>query len=141
MHPKKKRTKLTTGGKITLTAFSLMGFIGGWNLIAHLDKPTAQADELPPRPASSPVLPAPTPWPTVPPLVDRQPVPTLLPTRTILGADQPPVSFKPEVQPVQIAPLPTLAPLPALAPLPELPAAPPPPPPPPVPNQQWSGGS
>ena len=72
--PKRKRVKFTTSAKVTLAAMSVMGFIGGWDLIARLESSDAQAgpqipDDLLPalRPVTEPAI-TPTPWPTIPPL-------------------------------------------------------------------------
>ncbi len=133
--PRKRPAKFTTGARVTLAALSLLSFIGGWNLIARQEAPAAQADDpvLPPTPTPgpAPVAPLPTPWPTLPPLADIPPVPTLIPTRTHSspsGAVRGDVTEKSEAT-IKSAPLPALAPLPTLAPLPEMPVAPPPPPP------------
>ncbi len=151
----KKRAKFTNSARITLSALSLLGFVGGWNLIGQLEKEDeALASEpvAPPTPVQASVttnfVPKFPEWPTISPMTEIAPVPTLIPTRTTLG--QIDASFTQDstlnVEPVldQIpvaAPVPTLAPLPALAPLPELPSAPLPPPPPPPPVQQQSSGS
>jgi hypothetical protein len=142
--PKRKRAAFTGSAKVTLAALSVLGFIGGWDVIARLDHhKEAQASEpVPVSPAANArVLAQPIPWPTIPPLPELSPIPTLVPTLTTAGqrgdslaAAQPGQQIAPAA--IQIAPLPTLAPLPALAPLPTLPAPPPPPPPAPV----WNGG-
>ena len=139
-------SKFTGSARVTLAAVSLIGFVGSWNLIAHVENRQAQANEPPPTPVPTiaPVViaPAPTPWPTIAPLADLQPVPTL---RSVTNsaidsvsetAVNPVISL--DIAPIQIAPLPTMAPLPAI---PDMP--PPPPPPPPMPAGGWqnSGGS
>lgn len=144
----RKRAKFTGSAKITLAAASILSFVGGWNLIAHIEQKDAQASE-PPTPVPSPTLPpaTPTPWPTIPSLADLPAIPTLVPTLTTAGF---PIieTTNPNggnIEAVQAAPLPTMAPLPTLAPLPVLqaPVPLPPPPPMPVPNgdQHQSGGS
>jgi len=134
MNPKSnKRTVLTNSAKVTLTAASILSFIGGWNLIARLEHREAQANESDPNshlpavtmPTSART--SPTRWPTISPLAEVPPIPTLVPTLTPVGQFGTPV--RPAGQnesvdgisgvPIQIAPLPTLAPLP------ELPALPP----------------
>jgi hypothetical protein len=144
--PKRKRAKFTNSAKVTLAALSVMGFIGGWDLIARLDtNREAQASgNLPPAspPANEPVI-IPTPWPTIPPLAELPLIPTLAPTHTTAGqmaSTQPgsqgdTLAIPQDNAPAQIAPVPTLAPLPTMAPLPTLP-----PPPPPPPAQTWNGG-
>jgi hypothetical protein len=134
------RRKFTGRARVTLTAVSLMSFLGGWNLIARLENQTAQAGSIPLKPPSLPTstLPTPAAWPTVQPLAEIPPIPTLVPTRTTwpttgagLQSDQTgQEKFTGAPAPVTLAPLPALAPLPTLAPLPPLPALPPPPPPP-----------
>lgn len=132
---RKNRRKFTTSTKVTVTALSVLSFIGGWDLIARLENQDAQADALPstPAPALSPTaisLPA-TPWPTIPPLAELPPIPTLLPTLTTFGqidaSIQPLRGGDSSVGRIELAPLPVLAPLPTLAPLPPMPAPPPPP--------------
>lgn len=146
--PKRKRAAFTGSAKVTLAALSVLGFIGGWDVLARLDQnKTAQASEpAPVSPASNArVLVQPTPWPTIPPLPELSPIPTLLPTLTTAGQPGDSLAAVQSGQPIapaaiQIAPAPTLAPLPALAPLPTLPA-PPPPPPPPVWTDNGGGGN
>ncbi|HMR64511.1 MAG TPA: hypothetical protein PKE64_10920 [Anaerolineae bacterium] len=140
--PKRKPQNLGHSARITLTALSLLGFVGGWNLIGRAEQQQAQASEpvatpLPPLPPTA--TPPPTPWPAIPPLE----IPTMVPTLTTTGLFDP--ALLPEITldqaglpPLDLAPLPGLAPLPTLAPLPDLPAPPPPPPPPPP---SRSGGS
>jgi hypothetical protein len=149
--PKRKRAKFTNSAKVTLAALSVMGFIGGWDLIARLDRiKEAEASSsntvtLPPTsPPAAELIIRPTPWPTITPLPELSAIPTLVPTRTSAGQT---ASTRPSSQgdtltvrqdkaPAQIAPVPTLDPLPTLAPLPTMP---PPPPPPPAPT--WNGGN
>ena len=146
---KRKRTKFSGNAKITLAAVSMIGFVGGWNLIARLEHEEAQANEpqpFNPEPVLQPASLAPTstPWPAIPPLPELSPIPKLRPTLTTaqlgdtLTPSQQGDTLKPLLDPVavQVAPLPTLAPPPPLAPLPPLPEPPPPPPPAPA----WNGG-
>jgi len=141
--PKRKRMKFTGGAKVTLAALSMIGFVGGWDLIARLDKQEAQAS--PPSPAGSEnrlMEPSPTPWSTIPPLAEIPPIPTLAPAQAAISPGDSLQSNRQNdslasAAPVQMAPVPTLAPLPALAPLPPMPKLPPPPPPP---AQTWTGG-
>lgn len=143
------RAKFTTSAKLTLTAFSVMGFIGGWNMIGRMEKQLNPTDE--PAPSPSPSLwptPAslaipPTPWPTIQPLTELAPIPTLEPAFTNVGQ---PAQSEAQLDTstsalVQFAPIPTLAPLPALAPLPTIPPPPPPPPPMSAGGGNHSGGS
>ena len=144
--PKRNRATFTTSAKVTVAALSVMGFIGGWDLIARLDRgQEAQASgNLSPAspPATEPII-IPTPWPTIPPLAELPPIPTLAPSRITaeqMASPQPgsqgdTLAVPQDSAPAQLAPVPTLAPLPALSPLPTLP----PPPPPPAPAPAWSG--
>ena len=139
--------KFTGSAKVTLAAFSLIGFVGSWNLIARVEDRQAKANELPPpplAPAIAPVViaPMPTPWPTVAPLPELQAIPTLRSVANPAIGAAPATEINPvitlDIAPIQLAPLPTMAPLP---PMPDAP--PPPPPPPPMPAGGWqnSGGS
>jgi len=138
---KRKPKGLTAGAKTLLAAFSMLGFIGGWNAIARLEWQDVQADE-PSQPTITPtstsIRPTPTPWPTIPPLAKIPPIPTLSPALITVGQAANPVQAGlPDSGPgvgeanafVQTAPLPTPAPLPTLAPLPPMPELLPPPPP------------
>jgi hypothetical protein len=140
---RQKRAKLTHKARATLTAFSLLSFIGGWNVIAHLEKKDNTVSNVNPVPSPTPttIRPTPTPWATIPPLVDIPPIPTLLPTRTTTGEglSTEAVQTNDNNVVIQAAPLPTMVPLPTLAPIPELPT--PPPPPPPQPLQQAGGNN
>lgn len=140
--PKRKPAKFTATGKITVTALSLMGFIGGWNVIARFNHSTAQANEPAQLPAASRPTerPTATPWPTIAPLATLPPLPTLEIKPTALnqpGSSAPAAgpAVKIELAPIQLAPLPTLAPLPAV------PAAPIPLTPLPAPPASSSSGS
>lgn len=147
--PRRKPKKLTNSARVTMTALSLIGFVGGWNMIGRLESGQAQAEEQPATPAlpspTATMTPSPTAWPTVSPLAEIPPVPTLMPTFTtfeqgdadVLTREQAGDSTAPVTN---LAPLSIVAPFPTLAPLPDMPT-PPPPPPPPVPVQQQSGGS
>lgn len=147
MTPKTKKpsTKLTHSSRISLTALSLLGLLGGWNMIARLEKQEVQADESTPLPlpvvGPTSIPPSPTPWPTVQPLAELPPIPTLVPTLTTQGQNAV------NLAPLPLISLPTPVALPTLAPLPALPTPPPPPPPPPpvpiqpAPNWNQSGGS
>lgn len=125
-----KRKKLTYNARLALSALSLAGFLGGWNVIGRLENQTAQAEALPsPTPSSTPTA-SPTRWPTIIPLSDAPPIPTLRPTLTTANASLPDASLSDlnvVLPDIDLAPLPALAPLPTLAPLPEMPAPPPPP--------------
>lgn len=143
--------KFTGSARVTLAAFSLIGFVGSWNLIAHVENRQAQANgsSLPTLVPTAPVVIVPTltptPWPTIAPLLEFQPVPTLnsVANSTIDAAAETAINpvITLDIAPIQVAPLPTMAPLPAI---PDMPAPPPPPPPPPpMPAGGWqnSGGS
>jgi hypothetical protein len=135
---RRKQMKVTTGAKITLTALSLLSFMGGWDLLARLD-PRHQVQASAPAPIPQRLIrPTPTPWPTVRPLAQRPLIPTLEPilitppTASLSGSEQ-------GNGPVLTNDNPILAPIPTLAPLPPLPA-----PPPPAPSgggNNHSGGS
>lgn len=137
---RRKPAKFTATGKITLTAVSLIGFIGGWNLIAQAENQPAQANEPAFEPTVHPVIisATATPWPTIAPLAQLPPIPTLAAGASIQAA-QSTLAANPvasvELVPLQLAPLPTLAPLPAQA------APPPPIPVQPAGNWNSSGGS
>jgi hypothetical protein len=136
---KKRRSplKFTASGKITLTAVSLIGFIGGWNMIARLENHPAQAApvNVTPQPVITPAARA-TIWPTIAPLPELSPAPTLaLNLSGEIGGLAVNVDQGVKLTPVELVPLPTLAPLP------ELPQAPPPAPVAPAGNWGQSGGS
>lgn len=141
--------KFTASAKITLTAFSVMGFVGGWNLIGRLEKQSTPAIEPTlnpvsfPTPATTANRATPTPWPAIPPLPEIPPIPTLdLASANLnqLSGNTPLTNSNPDT--IHIAPIPTLAPLPTPAPLPTIPAPPPPPPPVIMPaGGNHSGGS
>lgn len=120
---------------------SMLSLVVAWDLVARLDAAGAQAQATVPSPTPEPSptatrIATSTPWPTLGALFTPEPL--AWPTTPATGAansgadaaNNPavvaqPASFKPvQVQPVDMAPLPTLAPLPQ-------PPAPPPPPPPP----------
>jgi hypothetical protein len=147
---RRKQTKLTGGVKVTLAALSVMSFIGGWDLIARLERTKEAKASGPDLPSSSlsAVNPTPTPWPTIAPLPEFAVIPTLVPTLVSQAAgslsptgSQGSVTAGQNSPVFQIAPLPTPAPLPTLAPLPVMPAPPPPPPPPQPPSSGSGGGS
>ncbi len=147
-NPKRGPKKFSGHSKLTLSALSLLGLIGGWNLIANLENSqinnVSAAQQSPTATLQAPArvinlsgkLPAIAPLPTLPP------VPTLRPftnTASPTVAAQPVNIEMPDGNVAQIVPLPTLAPLP---PMPDLPS------PPPIPaaprsawNQTHSGGS
>ncbi|MCB0227016.1 MAG: hypothetical protein KDI02_25180, partial [Anaerolineae bacterium] len=88
-----KRRKLTHKTRLALSALSLAGFLGGWNLIGRLENQTVQAEE-PPTPTPSPTPTAtPTRWPTIIPLSDAPPIPTLRPTMVIPNVPLPDTSL------------------------------------------------
>jgi len=149
---KRKPNKVTGSAKITLAALSVATFVGGWNLIAHLEDKTVPAQEPAPIPptstpfpiSSAPVAPTSTPWPTVAPLPTLPPIAIQNPALPLdiqiaapaVNIESVPAQVNSQIAPQtaprlapRIAPLPTLAPLLTLAPLPAMPAPPPPPPP------------
>ena len=138
--------KFTGSAKIMITTFSLIGFVGSWNLIARVENQQAKASEAPPpspvlpptTSTSAAVMPTSTPWPAIAPLPELPPVPTLRSVANSVpeAAINPAITL--DIAPIQVAPLPTMAPLPAI---PDMPPPPPPPPPMPAGNWQNSGGS
>jgi hypothetical protein len=136
---RRKRQEFTVGAKVTLTALTVMGFIGTWNIIARMESRAALADEMPPEALPAPAQTAipirltPTPWPTIPALTELPLIPDLNTepkaffgpspeTVQLAGGGVPATETR--VDFAQIAPIPTLGPLPALepiAPFPEIP--------------------
>jgi len=148
--PKRKPKKFTGSGKVVVAALSTLTFLGGWNITAQLENQGDPVENTPPVSVAQgntlPIAVSPTPWPSIAPLAELPPVPTLVSTLTSAtntGNNSGSTVTVPETSnlaPVQIAPLPTLAPLPDM---PALPTPPPLPPPPPMPAGGWaqSGGS
>lgn len=135
---RRKRQEFTVGAKMTLTALTVMGFIGTWNIIARLESQAAANEVVPealPAPAQTtvPIRLASTPWPTIPPLTELPPMPDL--NSTLMTFEQSPGTVpleqgavpatKPLVDLAEIAPIPTLGPLPTLEPIPPFPEIPP----------------
>ena len=126
------RSKFSLNAKITLAACTVLSFIGIWDLIARMEHRNAKVDKSAPapdlrtHPQRIPFTPAP--WPTIPPLSEIPPIPTLAPTSTtwaqFIQAGQVPNSDGAGETIIQLAPLPMLAPLPTLAPLPDIPEPP-----------------
>ena len=143
---KRKPKKFTGGAKVTLTALSLLGFFGGWNIIGRMENQETLAAQPSDTPSSGPAyaLPVltPTPWPTIAPLADIPPIPTLQSRLTISGG-----SWQPAVADIAVNIVPTplsLEPLPTFAPLPPMPSMPEPQPLPqlmPANGWQQSGAS
>ena len=145
--PKRKPKKFSGSAKVTLTAVSLLGFVGGWNVIARLESQKAESNPPLDDPATAQVNILPvstaTPWPTIAPLVDIPPIPTLNPSLTTMKEDLQPVvagnvTYRGAPTSVSLKPLPTFAPLP---PMPTIPA--PAPLPQTMPGNEWqqSGAS
>ena len=132
--PSTKRKPQRFGGaaKIAVSALAVTTLLGGWNLIAHLDRAQADAQAK----SAAPVAPtfsltatkqssAPTmlAFPTLPPLTIA-PAPTLRPAPNL---SLPGVTTAANAAAFTTQGLPALAPLPKLAPLPSMPNLPPPP--------------
>lgn len=148
MGKQKKTSRLSTGNKITLGTLSVLGLVGGWNLIGReVSQPTADDDVVATvgaidASAVTFATPAPslraTPWPTIAPLktsprLADKPVPTLVVVAVSLGQSDAAVDVAGANMSPALLSLPDVAPLPTLAPLPTMPeyVAPPPAPAPP----------
>ena len=141
MKSQTKRPKPQRFGRQAKTAVTMMAaatLLGGWNLVAHLDR--AQAGAAPedgtkeaPAAESNPASPTAgvTLLPTLAPL-NLAPIPTLRPAPALAGA---PVATTGGAV-VTLAELPGLAPLPTLGALPSMPSLPPPP----APSSNGGGG-
>jgi hypothetical protein len=140
MNRRKESNKISTSGKVTISALSALSLIGGWSIIGNLEH-NAAANEITGDEVSVPmptaVRPSPTPWPTIQPLaqvprLELEPLPTL-PPRAELGetAALPGEESEGTAGVVNLSAAPSAAPLPTLAPLPAMPEYVPPPPPPP----------
>jgi len=126
---KRRNQKFTSEAKITITALSLLGFVGGWNLIAHSENQVQASSDV--NSTQNNIIS----WPSLAPLPEIPAVPTLVPLEMTFEIDDYEIDEIQQMVLPEIAPLPTLAPLPTPAPLPELP-------PMPAPNwNQHSGGS
>ena len=128
-----RRQRFGGAAKTAVSVAAAASLIGGWNLIAHLDK--AQADTVsaasPATPvqlptATSQVQPTPIVLPTLAPL-SIAPVPTLKAAPGAVGVVNGTGST---LAAITVPDMPALAPLPTMAPLPSMPSLPPPPPPP-----------
>ena len=125
---KRKPKKFTSSGKVTLTALSLLGFFGGWNAIGRMeyrDTPAAQpSDNANSGPVFALPVSTPTPWPTIAPLADIPPIPTLKSEPAMpVGSWEPAtgeIAINTVPTPISLAPLPTFAPLPPVPSIPEL---------------------
>jgi len=136
---RRKRQEFTVGAKVTLTALTVMGFIGTWNIIARVESRAAPANEMPPEALPAPAQAAipirlmPTPWPTIPALTELPPIPDLNSDSIIFGQSPGTILLEGETLPVtetmvdfaEIAPIPTLGPLPVLEPIAPFPEIPP----------------
>ncbi|MFL7837450.1 MAG: hypothetical protein ACK2T4_00075 [Candidatus Promineifilaceae bacterium] len=148
MSRQRKNNKITRMDKLTIGALSMLGLVGGWNVIGNMENSTSaktiDVDEVPTAtpPAVRPTL---KPWPTIQPLgqtsrLEIKALPTLAAGMLAEGgtdnADQ--VGGETAVT-LDLPALPNAAPMPTLAPLPTLPEyVPPPPPPPSQPSQPSS---
>jgi hypothetical protein len=125
--PKRKPKKFTGVGKITLTALSLLGFFGSWNAIGRMEyqeTPAAQpSDNANLKPALASAVSTPKPWPTIAPLADIPPIPTLKSELTTSADQWDPatadIAANSVPAPISLEPLPTFAPLPAMPSIPE----------------------
>jgi hypothetical protein len=150
MSKRKNTKKVTPGFKMTMGALSVLGVVGGWNIISRYENAGSPEDivvdeSLDPTPTT--ILPSPTPWPTIQPLAEMprleiKRLPTLA-AGDFTGA-QTDVSLQ-EPQgagdSLALSVMPSVAPMPTLAPLPTMPEYVPPPPPPPRPAQVASAPS
>ena len=143
MKPQTKRPKPQRFGRQAKTAVTMMAaatLLGGWNLIAHLDRAQAgaapdngakeapAAESNPSKPNRGATL---LPLPTLAPL-NLAPIPTLRPAPALAGA---PVATTSGAV-MTLADLPGLSPLPTLGALPSMPSLPPPP----APSSNGGGG-
>jgi hypothetical protein len=136
---KGKKRKISKTDKVAIGAISLLGLLGGWNVIGNLENSLSaenmNADKLD-APTRQAVRPTPKPWPTIPPLsqiprLDTSSLPTLaavgLPET---GADSSEdLTAVETIERFELSTMPSAAPIPTLAPLPTLPEYVPPPPP------------
>lgn len=152
----KRGKKITTSHKITMGAVSILGLVGGWNLIAHSEEPKQIEAQQPVADGPAAVLgpatggpatggpttgsPAtPTPWPTIAPLgqmarLELAPLPTLAATMPPTPAFvSPGMSAGSQTTAIDLGASLNIAAMPTLAPLPTLPEYTAPPPPPPMP--------
>lgn len=142
MNRTKKKSKVTTGHKVTIGALGVLGVVAGWNVVGRAEQAAAVKTVAPvatPDLATAPVAPLATPWPTIPPLaehprLDARPLPTLA---VVIAPDAAvvPGAASDGVTVANIT-APNLMPLPTLAPLPTMPEYVAPPPPPPAPPAQ-----
>jgi uncharacterized membrane protein YgcG len=140
MTKRKKNNKVTAGHKVTLGAVSVLGLVGGWNFIGHVENTAATEEaptEVPATPTPTTVPPTPTPWSEIQPLaqiprLEVKAVPTLVVNALPGGQADPSIQTGQQTAvSFDLAAVPVAAPLPTLAPLPSLPQYVPPPPPPP----------
>ena len=146
MSKRKKTNKITPALKVTMGALSVLGVVGGWNIIGRLEE-----TPLPKTLSSRKSLhPTPTPLPPVPhlgrrsshlqrPRLEIKPLPTLATSEMGAQADVP---GQVAAGSFDLSAMPSAAPLPTLAPLPSIPeyVPPPPPPPPQVASKPSSNG-
>jgi hypothetical protein len=141
MSNRKKSSKLSKTDKVAISAISLLGLIGSWNVIGNLENSLSaknmDVDELE-APTTQAVRPTPIPWPTIPslaqiPRLNTSSLPTLsaqgLPENEVDPSDDLKTAKTAELS--ELSTMPSAFPLPTLAPLPTLPEYVPPPPPPP----------
>ncbi|MFN2136642.1 MAG: hypothetical protein ACK2UK_11850 [Candidatus Promineifilaceae bacterium] len=144
MSKRKRSSKLSSSGKVTLSALSLLGVVAGWNIVANQERTAAAGESaLSEAPTAAPtsVRPTSTPWPAIPPLNQKprlaiEPLPTL--AVTLMEQELPMLAGQTDSETTMsggLAAMPSVAALPTLAPLPTLPEYVPPPPPPPPPAQ------
>ncbi len=149
MSSQKKTNKVTTSHKITTGAVSVIGIVGGWNIIGNMEK-TASAENIIVEEdldlAPTAVPPSPTPWPAIQPLAEIprlqiKPLPTLAVGGPAGAVQDAPVQIAQDPDDsFGLSTMPSAAPLPTLAPLPTVPEYVPPPPPPPSKASSNGGG-
>ena len=122
------------------SAISLLGLLGGWNIIGNLENAisadTMNVDELK-TPTPQAARPTSKPWPTIAPLaqvprLNIKPLPTLPAGGSLEeGGDSSDMVTTERAESFNLPTMSNAEPLPTLAPLPTLPEYVPPPPPPP----------
>jgi hypothetical protein len=148
MSRKKKNNKISRMDKLTIGAFSMLGLVGGWNIIGNLENSTSAKtidveEVVSPTPAV--VRPTPKPWPTIQPLtrisrLEIKALPTLAGVSPESGTDSLAQMAGDSEKSFEVPAMSSAAAIPTLAPLPALPEYVPPPPPPPSQSSSNNGG-